>query len=95
MNRLGSLVAPVAILLVLLAVLAALRRGVFTLDELNTDAAAAMTLLLVATLCPRRSWRCCAALLQAAGDGSQAEMLQNPHSPCWLRSTQLAHATEH
>ncbi len=48
-QQLGSLAAPVAILLVLLAVLASLRRGVFTLDELNTDAAAAMTLLLVAT----------------------------------------------
>jgi len=45
----GPLLAPVAILLLLLIVLASLRRGVFTLDELNTDAAAAMTLILVAT----------------------------------------------
>ena len=49
MKRSGPLAAPVAILVLLLAVLASLRRGVFTLDELNTDAAAAMTLLLVAT----------------------------------------------
>jgi ribose transport system permease protein len=46
---LGPLLAPALILLVLLGVLASLRRGVFTLDELNTDAAAAMTLILVAT----------------------------------------------
>jgi ribose transport system permease protein len=44
----GPLLAPVAILVVLLATLASLRRDVFTLDELNTDAAAAMTLILVA-----------------------------------------------
>jgi ribose transport system permease protein len=45
----GPLLAPLAILAVLLIVLASLRRGVFTLDELNTDTAAAMTLILVAT----------------------------------------------
>ena len=45
----GPLLAPAAILSTLVIVLAALRRGVFTLDELNTDTAAAMTLLLVAT----------------------------------------------
>ncbi len=49
MTRLGPLAPPTAILVLLLAVLAALRRGVFTLDELNVDAAAAMTLMLVAT----------------------------------------------
>ena len=49
LRSLGPLLAPAAILLVLLIVLASLRRGVFTLDELNTDAAAAMTLILVAT----------------------------------------------
>lgn len=49
LRSIGPLLAPVAILLVLLVILAALRRGVFTLDELNTDAAAAMTLILVAT----------------------------------------------
>jgi ribose transport system permease protein len=44
-----ALLAPVAILLALLCILASLRRGVLSLDELNTDAAAAMTLILVAT----------------------------------------------
>lgn len=49
MAGIGPLLAPAAILLLLLAVLASLRRGVLTLDELNTDTAAAMTLILVAT----------------------------------------------
>jgi ribose transport system permease protein len=48
LRALGPLLAPVAILLILLFALGGLRRGVFTLDELNTDAAAAMTLILVA-----------------------------------------------
>lgn len=44
----GPLLAPGTILLGLLVLLGSLRRGAFTLDELNTDAAAAMTLILVA-----------------------------------------------
>ncbi len=44
----APLAAPVAILAILLALLGSLRAGVFTLDELNVDGAATMTLILVA-----------------------------------------------
>jgi ribose transport system permease protein len=49
LRGLGPLIAPVLILVAMLMVLGALRRGVASLDELNTDTAAAMTLILVAT----------------------------------------------
>ena len=43
------LLAPAGTLAVLVATLAAIRPGVFTIDELNTDCSAAMSLVLVAT----------------------------------------------
>lgn len=45
----ASLIIPCVMLVALLLVYASLRDGVFTLDELNLDTAAAMTLLLAAT----------------------------------------------
>jgi ribose transport system permease protein len=45
----ASLLIPCVMLLALLAVYGSLRIGVFTLDELNLDTAAAMTLILAAT----------------------------------------------
>ncbi len=44
-----AMAVPVLILLLMLAVLVSLRPGVLTLQELNLDSAAAMTLILVAT----------------------------------------------
>ncbi|BCP51950.1 hypothetical protein K32_05670 [Kaistia sp. 32K] len=45
----ASLIIPCVMLAALLAVYGTLRDGVFTIDELNLDTAAAMTLLLAAT----------------------------------------------
>ncbi|MFI5410813.1 ABC transporter permease [Kaistia sp. UC242_56] len=45
----ASLIIPCVMLVALLLVYASLRDGVFTIDELNLDTAAAMTLLLAAT----------------------------------------------
>jgi ribose transport system permease protein len=45
----ASLLIPCLMLAALLAVYGSLREGVFTLDELNLDTAAAMTLMLAAT----------------------------------------------
>jgi len=45
----ASLIIPCLMLLGLLAVYGSMREGVFTLDELNLDTAAAMTLILAAT----------------------------------------------
>ena len=45
----ASLIIPCMMLIALLLVYASLRDGVFTLDELNLDTAAAMTLILAAT----------------------------------------------
>ena len=45
----ASLLIPCLMLLALLAVYGSMREGVFTLDELNLDTAAAMTLMLAAT----------------------------------------------
>ena len=49
LRRGAALLAPVLILVALLGLLGVLRDGVFTLDELNVDGAATMTLILVAT----------------------------------------------
>ncbi len=45
----AALLIPCLMLLALLAVYGSMREGVFTLDELNLDTAAAMTLMLAAT----------------------------------------------
>ncbi len=45
----ASILIPVAMLILLVAIYASLREGVFTLDELNLDTAAALTLVLAAT----------------------------------------------
>lgn len=45
----ASLIIPCVMLAALLALYGALREGVFTIDELNLDTAAAMTLILAAT----------------------------------------------
>jgi ribose transport system permease protein len=49
LRRSGPLFAPAAILAILVLVLATLRSHVLTLDELNVDTSATMTLILVAT----------------------------------------------